>query len=131
MTMNYVYNPTTFQIEKTKRLKCEQALATLNENHSLDTNIPIKPIVLSNILNSTAFVDFQDDLPRYSGGVVQIYLLNRDRIDAITHPFIVNEETCELIRNILVTNKEYYTELSESDIASMFSYSLIKPVIYL
>ncbi len=111
--MNYLTSPA---LEKFKLDFTNKTKTSIKYLNSLSHNEEVTVIFVNKYMYSKAIKNFENEINNYKNKNIIIYVFYYDKIEKLTGPFNVNDDTLEYFNYVFDTERSYYTEITENDI---------------
>ena len=111
--MNYLTSPS---LEKFKLDLANRTKTSIKYLNSLSHNEEVTVIFVNKYMYSKAINNFENEINKYKNKNIIIYVFYYDKIEKLTGPFNVNDDTLEYFNYVFDTERSYYTEITDNDI---------------
>ena len=111
--MNYLTSPALekFQLDFDNKIK-----TSIKYLNSFSDNKEVTVIFVNKYMYSKAIKNFQNEINNYKNKNIIIYVFYYDKIEKLTGPFNVNDDTLEYFNYVFDSERSYYTNITENDI---------------
>ncbi len=111
--MNYLTSPALekFQLDFDNKIK-----TSIKYLNSFPDNKEVTVIFVNKYMYSKAIKNFQNEINNYKNKNIIIYVFCYDKIEKLTGPFNVNDDTFEYFNYVFDSERSYYTNITENDI---------------
>jgi hypothetical protein len=111
--MNYLTSPA---IEKFKLDFANKTKTSIKYLNSFSHNEEVTLIFVNKYMYSKAINNFENEINKYKNKNIIIYVFYYDKIEKLTGPFNVNDDTLKYFNYVFDSERSYYTEITENDI---------------
>jgi len=111
--MNYHTNPALEIFKLDFANKTKTSIKYLN---SFSHNEEVTVIFVNKYMYSKAIKNFENEINNYKNKNIIIYVYYYDKIEKLTGPFNVNDDTLEYFNYVFDSERSYYTKITDNDI---------------